>query len=152
MAIEAILRPATEADLPALVEVEQLAFTVPNWPAETFLHYECTIAEMNGQVAGFLVSRQVFPGNASALPEREILNLAVLPPFRRSGIATLLLQFEFRNKAVFLLEVRESNLAARALYERLGFAEISRRSDYYDNPRETAIVMQTGTDCPVSNR
>ena len=77
-----------------------------------------------------------------APPEREILNLAVVPAFRRSGLATQLLKLEFQNSAVFLLEVRESNLAARALYERLGFVEISRRKDYYDHPPETAIVMQ----------
>jgi ribosomal-protein-alanine N-acetyltransferase len=70
------------------------------------------------------------------------LNRAVAPDRRRAGIAILLLQREFRQKAVFLLEVRESNAAARALYERLGFVEISRRKDYYDNPAETAIVMR----------
>jgi ribosomal-protein-alanine N-acetyltransferase len=142
MAIDATIRPATEADTLALAEVERLSFAVPNWPADTFLRYDCTIAEVDGQIAGFLVSRQTFAGGSTALPEREILNLAVVPPYRRAGIATLLMHFEFRNRAVFLLEVRESNLAARALYERLGFVEISRRHRYYDRPAETAIVMQ----------
>jgi ribosomal-protein-alanine N-acetyltransferase len=40
------------------------------------------------------------------------------------------------------LEVRESNVAARRLYERLGFAEIARRPNYYSSPVETAIVME----------
>jgi ribosomal-protein-alanine N-acetyltransferase len=142
MAIEAILRAATKADAPALAEVERLAFTVPNWPADTFLHYDCTVAEVHGQIAGFLVSRQIFPGSPSAPPEYEILNLAVAPTFRRAGLATQLLRFEVSKNAVFLLEVRESNLAARTLYERLGFVEISKRSHYYDHPPETAIVMR----------
>jgi ribosomal-protein-alanine N-acetyltransferase len=142
MAVEALFRAATEADVPALAEVEHLAFAVPNWPADTFLRYDCTVAEIEGRIAAFLVSRQIFPGNEMAPPEREILNLAVVPAFRRSGLATQLLKLEFQNSAVFLLEVRESNLAARALYERLGFVEISRRKDYYDHPPETAIVMQ----------
>ena len=142
MAVEALFRAATEADVPALAEVEHLAFAVPNWPADTFLRYDCTVAEIEGRIAAFLVSRQIFPGNEMAPPEREILNLAVVPAFRRSGLATQLLKLEFQNSAVFLLEVRESNLAARALYELLGFVEISRRKDYYDHPPETAIVMQ----------
>ena len=142
MAVEALFLAATEADVPALAEVEHLAFAVPNWPADTFLRYDCTVAEIEGRIAAFLVSRQIFPGNEMAPPEREILNLAVVPAFRRSGLATQLLKLEFQNSAVFLLEVRESNLAARALYERLGFVEISRRKDYYDHPPETAIVMQ----------
>jgi [ribosomal protein S18]-alanine N-acetyltransferase len=142
MAVDAIVRAAADADVPALAEVERLAFTVPNWPANTFLRYDCTVAEVAGQIVGFLVSRQIFKGTSEAPPEREILNLAVVPRFRREGIATLLLRFEFRNHAIFLLEVRESNLAARALYERLGFVEISRRKAYYDHPPETAVVMQ----------
>ena len=142
MAVVATLRSATAADIPALAELERLAFETPNWPADTFLRYDCTVAEVDGQMAAFLVSRQIFAGTAIAPPEREILNLAVAPKYRRAGLATLLLQSEFRQGAVFLLEVRESNAAARALYSRLGFAEISRRSDYYDNPPETAIVMQ----------
>ena len=142
MAIEVSLRPATEDDVAALIEVERAAFTTPNWPADTFRRYDCTVAEVAGQVVGFLVSREVYSGTSTALPEREILNLAVVPEQRHLGIATQLVQLEFRRKAIFLLEVRESNLAARALYERLGFVEISRRKDYYDNPPETAIVMQ----------
>ena len=142
MAVDATLRKATEADIPALAELETLAFETPNWPADTFLRYDCTVAEWEGEIIGFLVSREIFAGSDSAPPEREILNLAVSPAFRRAGLATLLMKSELRRQAAFLLEVRESNTPARALYERLGFSEISRRRDYYDNPRETAIVMQ----------
>jgi ribosomal-protein-alanine N-acetyltransferase len=142
MASEVVLRAATEEDVAALTEVEQASFAVPNWPADTFLRYDCTVAEAAGRIVGFVVSREIFSGSASAPPEREILNLAVIPDHRRAGIAILLLRHELRQKAVFLLEVRESNTAARALYERLGFVEISQRKGYYDNPAETAIVMQ----------
>jgi ribosomal-protein-alanine N-acetyltransferase len=142
MAINAVLRPATKDDVPALVELERSSFTVPNWPADTFLRYDCTVAEVLGEVGGFLVSREIFGGTNTAPPEREILNLAVDTRYRRAGIATLLIKQEFRKKARFFLEVRESNMAARALYERLGFLEISRRAEYYNNPTETAIVMR----------
>ncbi len=142
MAITATLRQATEEDVAVLADLEALAFESPNWPADTFLRYDCTVAEVDNQIIAFLVSRQIFIGSSTAPPEREILNLAVAPAYRRTGLATQLLQFELRHRAIFLLEVRESNLAARALYERFGFAEISRRRGYYDNPPETAIVMR----------
>jgi ribosomal-protein-alanine N-acetyltransferase len=106
------------------------------------LRYDCTVAEVLGEIGGFLVSRQIFKGSSTEPPEREILNLAVDPRYRRRGIAMMLIQLEFSKKALFLLEVRESNLAARALYARVGFVEISRRPEYYNNPTETAIVMR----------
>ena len=68
MAIDATLRTATEADVPALAELEKLAFEVPNWPADTFLRYNCTVAEVTGKMAGFLVSRQIYAGANDALP------------------------------------------------------------------------------------
>lgn len=142
MAIEAELRQATKDDLPALVEIEQLAFSAPNWTSEIFIKYECTIAEVRGQIAGFLVSRQIYPGGNDTPPEREILNIAVAPPFRRGGIATALLKCQLSLRADFFLEVRESNCVARSLYQKVGFQEIARRANYYDHPVETAIVMQ----------
>jgi ribosomal protein S18 acetylase RimI-like enzyme len=93
---------------------------------------------VNGErVLGFVVSRQTGSG------EREILNLGVARECRRRGIATELLQNEFRIwRGAFFLEVRESNLAAQNLYKGLGFVEIGRRPQYYDRPPETAIVMR----------
>jgi len=126
----------------ALADLEAIAFESPNWPADTFLRYDCTVAEIGLEIVAFLVSREIFAGTETALPEREILNLAVAPTHRRVGLASQLLNFELRHRAIFLLEVRESNAAARALYEHWGFVEISRRRDYYDNPPETAIVMR----------
>jgi ribosomal-protein-alanine N-acetyltransferase len=141
MAIELALRPAREADVALLAEIERACF-VDHWTQESFLQYTCTVAELDGQIAGFLVSREIFPGNGDAPPEREILNLAVTPRFRRFGVATQLLQHEQIYRATLYLEVRESNSAARALYDRFGFREISRRTAYYQHPPETAIVMK----------
>jgi ribosomal-protein-alanine N-acetyltransferase len=86
---------------------------------------------------GFLVARNV------AVDEREILNLAVAPDFRRKGVARALAAsfFEGFEGAVFL-EVRESNEVALKFYKSLGFKELSRRQGYYDSPVETAIVMK----------
>ncbi|MBV8553125.1 MAG: ribosomal protein S18-alanine N-acetyltransferase [Acidobacteriaceae bacterium] len=137
-----LLRPATPHDLPALLRIEAESFADPNWRAEDFSRYDTMVAEADGQIAGFLVSRQTFSGNGEGLAEREILNVAVAPSFRRNGIATLLLKHELQFDAVHFLEVRESNAAAQALYRKLGFVAIARRPKYYERPEETAIVMQ----------
>jgi ribosomal-protein-alanine N-acetyltransferase len=75
--------------------------------------------------------------------EREILNVAVHSDFRRLGIATQLLRDEMANHpGAHFLEVRESNIAARRLYEGLGFQVVGARPGYYENPNETGIVMR----------
>ncbi len=137
-----LLRNATEADLPALVEIETQSFPQPHWSAADFLNYTCTVAEVEGQVAGFLVVRQTFSGGSSSRAECEILNIAVAPRFRRVHIATLLLRNQLASGFIHFLEVRESNVAARKLYRKLGFRTIGYREKYYHNPVETAIVMQ----------
>jgi len=73
----------------------------------------------------------------------ELLNLAVAPEYRRRGIARGLIHemFVLRRGSIFL-EVRESNHAARSLYQSMGFREIHIRPKYYDKPRESGIVMQ----------
>ena len=146
MALVAAIRPAAESDLAALDEIEQASFE-DRWEAKSFFQYSCIVAEIGNEVAGFevagfLVSREIFAGSGQAPPEREILNLAVAPRFRRQGVAGLLLQYELNHRAIFYLEVRESNTAARALYGKFGFREISRRTGYYLHPPETAIVMR----------
>lgn len=139
---EISIRRATEADGSRLEEIEQSCFDDCPWDAASILHDECCIAEVNGTVVGFLVTRELVPDGTRFEGEREILNLAVTPSWRRRGIARALLHHELRNAAIRFLEVRESNVAARSLYQQMGFEEIGRRSDYYQNPVESAIVMK----------
>ncbi len=78
--------------------------------------------------------------------EMHLLNIAVAPPWRRRGIARWLLRFAVgqagRAGAVrVLLEVRESNVEARALYADTGFATLGRRRAYYREPVEDAVVL-----------
>ncbi|HLH05068.1 MAG TPA: GNAT family N-acetyltransferase [Bryobacteraceae bacterium] len=137
-----LLRPATRDDLPALLAIEEQSFSRPRWRPADFLKDRCTVAECDGQIAGFIVVREVFSGNTHTRAEREILNVATHPDFRRAGIATRLLENELASGAIYFLEVRESNVPAQTLYRKLGFTELHRRPKYYSHPVETAIVMQ----------
>jgi ribosomal-protein-alanine acetyltransferase len=97
------------------------------------------IAEANGSISGFVAARQV-AGDA------EILNFAVRSAARRGGIGALLLNevlawAKSTHAEKIYLEVRESNRAARAFYERHGFRETGRRPRYYDAPTEDALLL-----------
>jgi ribosomal protein S18 acetylase RimI-like enzyme len=94
------------------------------------------------RVIGYLVSHEVCPPKGGQPAEREILNIAVGPEFRRQGVARCLLVKELSRGGIHFLEVRESNLAARTLYERQGFETVGRRKAYYESPREAAILMR----------
>jgi ribosomal protein S18 acetylase RimI-like enzyme len=136
-----VIRSATRADAPTLVHIEQQSFSNPTWDLDGFFRYSCVVAEVDGTVAAFLVSHETFPALHGAPPEREILNLAVAPQYRCMGIATALLKHQLSLRATYFLEVRESNLAAQALYRKCGFVETARRLGYYEFPNEAAIVM-----------
>ncbi len=100
------------------------------------------ILEEEAGVQGFITGRAVDA-------EWEIENIAVAEPVRRRGLGTRLLG-EFldlardRGAGTVFLEVRESNLAARRLYEKWAFVETGRRKLYYRKPEEDAIVYQLG--------
>lgn len=131
------IRPADPADLPAMAAIQDAAPEAAHWPVSDYLACDCSVAEIAGRVAAFLVCRTVAPG------EREILNLAVSPEFRRQGMARALLESETGNcNAVHFLEVRASNTAGRNFYRCMGFTEAGVRLSYYDNPRESGIVMK----------
>ena len=135
------LRCAARSDVSLLLEIESDSFPQPHWTSGDFFNSPCTVAEVDNRVVGFIVVRETFRGDQNSRDEREILNLAVEPRFRRLGVASYLLQKEIESGAVYFLEVRESNASARALYEKFGFVDIGCREEYYGNPTETAIVM-----------
>jgi ribosomal protein S18 acetylase RimI-like enzyme len=131
------IRPAQERDLAELAEIQHTAPESSQWQAQDYLTFDCQLALLNERIAGFLVSRPI------ADKEREILNIAIHPDFRRLHIATELLRAELsRWPGSHFLEVRQSNIAARRLYEGLGFQAVGERPAYYDNPPETGIVMR----------
>ena len=82
-------------------------------------------------------------------PEAEIYRIAVRADKRRRGIGYRLLDYAVkcergRGLESVFLEVRESNLPAKSLYEKLGFVPIGIRKRYYSNPVENAIEMRRG--------
>ena len=141
------IRRATVADAPALVTIERHAFADP-WTETSFREALAAawsfglVAEVDDTVVGYLVAREA--GGAG-----EILNLAVDPPARRQGIARALLDaglttLRRRGAEEIFLEVRESNLAAQALYLGAGFRPVGQRARYYRNPLEDALVLRLG--------
>jgi ribosomal-protein-alanine N-acetyltransferase len=104
------------------------------------VHRWALVIEAENKIVGFLVG-------LGATTEWEIENVAVAPDARRRGLGTRLVG-EFLDfakdegaESVFL-EVRESNHAARALYEKWAFVESGRRRGYYADPAEDAMVYR----------
>jgi ribosomal-protein-alanine N-acetyltransferase len=98
----------------------------------------CALGE-NGVVLGYA-------GLSVVAGEGYINNLAVRQEYRKQGVASALLDVFLRfaqaqNLEFLTLEVRLSNQAAKGLYMKHGFAQVGRRKDYYDDPREDAILM-----------
>ena len=137
--------PMTADHLDQVAEIEQICFSDP-WSRRMLsehLENECaaTLVALseNGTVLGYA-------GLLVVLDEGYITNVAVRPEYRRQGIAGELLavfhRFAEGNKMAFLtLEVRDSNASARALYTKHGFKEVGVRKNYYDHPKEDAIIM-----------
>ena len=130
------IRRATAGDLPAISALQAACPEAAQWNCADYLKHSCLVADMDGQVAGFLVSRQSTPG------EHEILNLAVHPARRGKGLARDLLKAAMGAQQTWFLEVRESNQAAVACYASAGFLPSGRREQYYRDPAEAAIVMR----------
>jgi ribosomal-protein-alanine N-acetyltransferase len=135
-----LIRPANRGDLEALEAIERESPGSAGWAAEAYLGYDCRVAEQDGQVVAFLVVRRVAPDEA------EILNVAVAPAARRRGWARRLIgEFLSEFHGTCWLEVRESNAAARSLYDSIGFRVAGARPEYYASPPESAVVMTIQT-------
>jgi len=139
-----IIRPAALDDVPAIIALERQAASAAHWTPERYQtrvderHVWLAESADQAEVCGFICA-QVISG------EWEIENIVVEERFRRRGIAGELLRAliqEARSAggSVVLLEVRESNSAARTLYAKHGFREVGRRRAYYREPLEDAIV------------
>lgn len=138
------LRRMEPEDVKQVAAIEEKNFSVP-WSEESFLdslaleHTIFVVAEEEGEIAGYC-------GMYTSFQEGEIVTVAVAEKYRRQGVGSKILQFLFfeslkQNITSFFLEVRESNEAAIGLYECFGFQPIGLRKNFYEKPRENAVVM-----------
>src|SRR5580658_4631224 len=139
------IRSAALKDVPAILALERSAPEAAHWTSEQYnklvesgvvLVAEEAV-EKAGKLCGFVCAKAV-------AGEWEIENVAVSAELLRRGIADeLVRELIHRAKndaAAVLLEVRESNLPARRLYEKHGFRKVGRRPLYYRDPAEDAIL------------
>jgi len=137
---------ATPDEIDLVLEVERASFSNP-WSRDMYLaelenpdvSFLFLARDQNGAVAGFCAFWRI-------LDEIHINNLAVLPEFRRRGVASALLGRVLAEGARLAarratLEVRRSNETALRLYARFGFAIAGVRPEYYTHPVEDALVL-----------
>lgn len=140
------LRDMTLADVDAVLRIEQQAHSHP-WTRGNFNDslangHICKVVEIENEIVGYAL---LMP----ALSEVQLLDISIARAYQRTGLGEKLLG-EIMSLARMLkferiiLEVRVSNFAANALYQKAGFSQIGLRRDYYpaSNGREDAIVME----------
>lgn len=135
-----VIENMVKDDVHGVWEIENACFSQP-WSEQAFYDelinpYGITlVAKCDGVVAGFLNVRDV-------CGEIYINNIAVSENFRGRGLGqALLLELEKREFVFITLEVRESNLPAISLYEKMGYEKIGLRKNFYEKPVENAILM-----------
>jgi ribosomal-protein-alanine N-acetyltransferase len=132
------------ADIEEVVGIERASCTQP-WSESLFFNEiqnprsTPRVARKEGKVAGYLCAGQI-------MDEGHILNLAVHPGMRRTGVASVLIgdaidRLREEGCRFLFLEVRDSNKTAREIYEKFGFKTIGIRKNYYVSPVEDAVVM-----------
>jgi ribosomal-protein-alanine N-acetyltransferase len=143
------IREMTKEDLDEVIEIERLSFPSP-WSRSLFIQElqspisRCWVAEaprgmLKGDLAGYMCVW-------IAAREMHIMNLATHPQIRRMGVAKALLThalYEASNCGTekVVLEVRQSNFAAKNLYKSFGFRAGGIRKHYYGDTGEDALVM-----------
>lgn len=142
---EIVICPMAESDLDEVLAVEKCSYPKP-WIREHFMAellsphaFPLAAFTADGRLAGYICPVLV-------LDEGHIMNVAVHPDFRGRGVGRLLVERVMGDcreagAAYVSLEVRVSNVAAIALYRRLGFTESGTRRRYYENG-EDALLME----------
>jgi ribosomal-protein-alanine N-acetyltransferase len=133
-------RTAMQLDLPVLVSMERVLFSDSPWSMGQFKEefkgvpnsrYFLVATNVEDQIVGYAAVLVVAPG-----VEADVLTVAVLPDYTRKGIAThFMAEIETwsisKGAPAMMLEVGTENASAIALYEKLGYENISTRKGYY---------------------
>ena len=140
-----ILETMNAAHVAQIAALEKICFSDP-WSERSIA------SELDNKLAFWLVATEGetvagYIGSQTVMEETDMMNVAVHPDFRRQGIAEALVSglvehLKAMGSHCLTLEVRAANAPAIALYEKLGFAEIGRRKNYYRNPREDALILR----------
>ncbi len=141
--IEYILMAAEHVS--AVAEIEKICFSDP-WSVNSIAGeldnpLSLWVIALDGdRVVGYVGSQTVLGG-------ADMMNLAVAPEYRKQGIGERLVnqlveRLQKKGAISLCLEVRQSNLPAISLYEKLGFQQVGLRPNYYRNPRENALILR----------
>lgn len=145
-----VIRKMELADLDQVVAIDQVSFSLP-WPASSFKYelnqnqtsrcwvVEYPACEPEARIIAMAVVWMI-------IDELHIATIAVLPEFRQMSVGQKLLGVILKDglkQGVVnaFLEVRETNRAARAMYQKFGFKEVGKRPHYYSDTQEDAILM-----------
>jgi ribosomal-protein-alanine acetyltransferase len=141
------VRQANSRDVEAIDELARQSAGAAAWTREQYAQiidnsaYAVLVVEDTAErLFGFVIGQFI-------VDELEIQNIAVEPTSRERGLGSrLLFQLEsvagMHKASNLILEVRESNTAARKFYEKHGFREVGRRQKYYRNPEEAAVLYR----------
>lgn len=146
--MEIVIKKMQKSDVDSVLELETLSYGEHHWSKDSFYnelsnnlaHYYSAFDE-SGKLIGYAGCWHIFE-------EAHITTLSVHPDARRKKVAQALLFKIFddcyKNEIKYItLEVRESNIAAIALYENNGFTSIGVRKGYYQDNNENALIMFT---------
>ena len=152
LSVDVTIKPIEDTDIEAVYRItEELGLS--SWSRSDLrdelqnADSRLLIATVDATPVGFIVGRQV-PGTHVGSFDAEIYNIGVVFRFHQKGIGSSLLEHfliwaKTRRISNVWLEVRASNISAYRFYEARGFAEVTRRKDYYRGPTDDAIVMRT---------
>ena len=139
------IRIMTAREVPRVAELEKNCFSQP-WSEKS------VAGELENPLSLWLVAMEGdrlagYVGSQTVMDETDMMNLAVGSEFRRQGVGealvnALVASLKELGSRCLTLEVRDSNGPARALYAKLGFAEVGRRRGYYRDPREDALILR----------
>lgn len=141
------IREGSVSDLPEIAALEAICFELDPWSLSSFEEAmnvgDCKIYTVYDMQLSKIIGYSVI---ISVCDQADLANIAVSPSVRKMGIGASLLGYTLEKAACdgvseVFLEVRASNAAAIALYEKMNFVKIGTRKNYYRHPKEDAIIM-----------